>query len=180
MLLCSGGCRSGKSAFAKQWAEEHGQNRIYLATAYRDGDLEMDDRIVKHRAARGRGWQTFEVAASPDWAEPESWVKRVVALGDVLLFDCLTLWTSLCLEKGYREKDLLALTDRLLNTLNGCGKPVALVTNEVGMGLVPDTALGRAFRDMAGLVNQEAGKIADTVVFMVSGLPLYVKGNGKH
>lgn len=175
MLLCSGGCRSGKSEFAKQWAEERGEKRVYLATAYCDGDPEMDDRIAKHRAGRGDGWQTFELALSPDWNEPEVWVKKAAALGDVLLFDCLTLWTSLCLEKGYEEKELLALTKRLLNALGGCGKPVAIVTNEVGMGLVPDHPLGRAFRDMAGLVNQEAGRVAGTVVFMVCGLPLYIK-----
>lgn len=176
MLLASGGCRSGKSEFAKRWAEERGDARVYLATAYCDGDAEMDERIAKHRAGRGDGWRTFEVGASPDWAEPEKWVKEAADLGEVLLFDCLTLWTSLCLEKGCDEKELLALTKRLLSAFCGCGKPVALVTNEVGMGLVPDNPLGRTFRDMAGLVNQEAGRVADSVVFMVCGLPLYVKG----
>jgi adenosylcobinamide kinase/adenosylcobinamide-phosphate guanylyltransferase len=140
MLLCSDGFRSGKREFAKRWVEARGIYRVYLATAYCSGDAEMDERIAKHRAARGECWQTFEVAASPDWAEPELWVEKAVSLGDALLFDCLTLWTSLCMEKGYSEEKLLALTKRLLAALNGCGKPVALVTNEVGMGLVPDAA----------------------------------------
>lgn len=138
----------------------------------------MDGRIARHRAERGEGWKTFEAAEHPLWDAPEIWVAEAASLGDALLFDCLTLWTAFCLEKGCDEAALLALARRLLVAFGACGKPVALVTNEVGMGLVPGNALGRAFRDTAGLVNQEAAKIAASVVFMVCGLPLYVKGRG--
>ena len=146
---------------------------MFLATAYA-GDAEMAQRVERHKEARGAGWATYEVASGP-WGEPEKWVGEAAGMGDVLLFDCLTLWTSLCLEGG-GEVGTLALTDRLLDALAGCGRPVALVSNEVGMGLVPDNALGRLFRDVAGLANQKAAAKADTVVFMVSGLPLYIKG----
>ncbi|MCC8194822.1 MAG: bifunctional adenosylcobinamide kinase/adenosylcobinamide-phosphate guanylyltransferase [Deltaproteobacteria bacterium] len=175
MLLCTGGCRSGKSDYARRWAEERGRARVYMASAYVSGDDEMRRRIARHRQARGEGWKTYEAAAGP-WTEPEAMVAEAAALGDVLLFDCLTLWTSLCLEKGLGEDAVLGLSERLLEALRDCGKAVVLVTNEVGMGLVPDNALGRTFRDTAGLVNQKAAAYADTVIFMVSGLPLCVKG----
>ncbi|MDL2210342.1 bifunctional adenosylcobinamide kinase/adenosylcobinamide-phosphate guanylyltransferase [Desulfovibrio sp. OttesenSCG-928-O18] len=174
MLLCTGGCRSGKSEFARQWAETQSETRVFVATAYA-GDAEMAQRIERHQDARGRGWVTYEAASGP-WGDPEIWVAEAAGMGGVLLFDCLTLWTSLCLEGGYGEVGTLALTDRLLAALADCGRPVALVSNELGMGLVPDNALGRLFRDVAGLVNQKAAARADTVVFMVSGLPLYLKG----
>lgn len=174
MLLCTGGCRSGKSEFARQWVETRGEKRVFLATAYA-GDAEMARRIERHQEARGPGWATCEVASGL-WREPEKLVGEAAGMGDALLFDCLTLWTALCLEGGYGEARTLALTDRLLAALAGCGRPVALVSNEVGMGLVPDNALGRLFRDVAGLVNQRTAAKAATVVFMVSGLPLYIKG----
>lgn len=176
MLLCTGGCRSGKSEFARQWIEARGSRRVYIATAYAAEDDEMLRRIKRHQDARGKGWVTREAASGP-WAGPEVLVAEAAAMGDALLFDCLTLWTSLCLENGCDERAVLALTDRLLDSFHGCGKPVALVTNELGMGLVPATPLGRQFRDIAGLVNQKAAAAAETVVFMVSGLPLFIKGN---
>ena len=175
MLLCTGGCRSGKSDYARNWAEQQGATRVYMASAYISDDTEMRLRIARHQASRGEGWLTYEVA-SGSWTDPEQLVAEACALGDVLLFDCLTLWTALCLEHGYDEAHTLNITGRLLGALHGCGKPVVLVTNEVGMGLVPDNALGRTFRDTAGLVNQKAATFADAVVFMVSGLPLVVKG----
>lgn len=174
MLLCSGGCRSGKSFFAQKWVEAQAARRVYIATAYA-GDGETAERIAKHQSARGEGWTTLEIASGL-WNEPERWVAEACLMGDALMFDCLTLWTSLCLERDCDEKATLALTVRLLDALRQCGKPVALVANEVGMGLVPETSLGRLFRDVAGFVNQEAASAADIVVFMVCGLPLYVKG----
>lgn len=174
LLLCSGGCRSGKSSFARQWIESRASTRVYVATAYA-GDEEMAGRIVRHQAERGKGWATLEIAGT-NWDEPELWAAEAARQGDAILFDCLTLWTCLCLERGLAENATLALTGRMLEALSARNRPTAVVTNEVGMGLVPDTALGRRFRDVAGLVNQKAAALADTVVFMVSGLPLYIKG----
>ncbi len=176
ILFCTGGCRSGKSHFAKRWAEDQGERRVYIATAYSgSGDEEMARRIERHQRERGQGWTTYEVADGP-WNEPERLAAEAASRGDVLLFDCLTLWTSLCLERGCEVEDILYLALRLVAALRATGKPVAMVGNEVGMGLVPDTPLGRRFRDAAGLVNQRVAAGADTVVFMVSGLPLHVKG----
>lgn len=173
MLLVTGGCRSGKSDFARRWVEEQGRRFCFIATAYVT-DAEMAARIERHQNSRGEGWFNFE-AASADVERPELWVPPLVAEADALLFDCLTLWTSLCMERGHDETALLALTKRLLHAFASSGKPVALVSNELGMGLVPDSPLGRSFRDMAGLVNQIAARQADEVVFMVSGLPLFIK-----
>ena len=174
LLLCTGGCRSGKSEYARQWAEKQGIARVYMASAYISGDEEMQLRIARHQASRGQGWVTYEAASGP-WENPELLVAEASSLGSVLLFDCLTLWTSLCLEKKLDETATLTLTSRLLEALCACGKPVAIVTNEIGMGLVPENPLGRAFRDIVGLVNQKAADTADTVIFMVSGIPLFVK-----
>ena len=174
-LFCTGGCRSGKSEFARRWAEERGERRVYVASAYTGNDAEMARRIERHQVERGKGWATYEAAVG-SWNEPERLVDQVASMGDVLLFDCLTLWTSLCLERGYGDEKILSLASRLFTAFHATGKPVVMVSNEVGMGLVPDNPLGRRFRDTAGLVNQRAAVGADVVVFMVSGLPLYVKG----
>lgn len=180
MILCTGGCRSGKSSFAQKWVEERAARRVYVAAAY-VGDHEMALRIARHQAQRGEGWSTLEIASGPEagiWNEPDRWVPEAVAMGDAILFDCLTLWTGLCLERGLAETATVDCAARMLEGLRGSGRPVAIVTNEVGMGLVPDNALGRRFRDIVGLVNQKAASLADTVVFMVSGLPLYLKKSG--
>ena len=176
MLLCTGGCRSGKSEYARHWAETRGTSRVYIATAYASADPEMQRRIALHQESRKEGWRTLE-AASALWVKPRQLVMEAADMGDVLMFDCLTLWTSLCIEHGRDEEATLELTARLMESFQECGKPVVVVTNELGMGLVPETAPARAFRDMAGFVNQKAASYADAVVFMVSGLPLVVKGN---
>ena len=185
MLLCTGGCRSGKSAYAQKWVEERAANRLYIATAYAC-DEEMATRIARHRNDRGEGWTTLETDGEL-WREPELLFRAVEDRFDVhaqtvhgcegaLLFDCLTLWTSRCFEKNLSESAILALAERLFAALVKGGRPVAVVTNEVGMGLVPPSPQNRAWRDTLGRVNQIAAAKADAVVLMVSGLPLFVKG----
>lgn len=172
-LYVSGGCRSGKSAYAQRWAENASPARVYLATAL-PGDEDMAARILKHRNARGKGWAVLEPALE-DWDEPELLVRRTNALGGAILLDCLTLWTSGCLMRGMVEEGILSLADRLLLALRATRLPVALVSNELGMGLAPEDAVVRQFRDLAGLVNQKAALASDSVVFMVSGQPLRVR-----
>ncbi|GHV54153.1 adenosylcobinamide kinase/adenosylcobinamide phosphate guanyltransferase [Deltaproteobacteria bacterium] len=178
MLLVTGGCRSGKSSFAREWAEKQadrlGKKPVYLATAY-VVDEEMRSRIQRHRDDRGDRWRSVDVA-SLAWDKPEIWVPEAASQGPVLLFDCLTLWTSLCLEKKFTEEETLSLTQRLLAQLRQGSNAVALVANEVGLGLVPENAASRLFRDVAGRVNQLVAANADTVVLMISGLPLTLKG----
>jgi len=164
VTLVLGGARSGKSAYAEKLLAEIPGPRTYLATAAA-GDAEMAERIRRHRERRGAGWRTLEAPveiATPIHETP----------GPVLV-DCLTLWVSNLMAAG---ADSDAAVERLLVALRREGGPVVLVSNEVGLGIVPDNALAREFRDRAGRVNQRVAAAADRVVFIAAGLPLALKG----
>jgi adenosylcobinamide kinase/adenosylcobinamide-phosphate guanylyltransferase len=164
--LVLGGARSGKSAFAEKLVGNSGLARIYLATAAA-GDDEMKARIAHHRIQRGEGWTTIE--------EPLALVDaltREAIHGRVLLVDCLTLWLS-NLMLAERDPDIEAR--RLTRFLGVAKYPVVLASNEVGLGLVPDTPLGRRFRDAQGCLNQIVAACVPNVVFIAAGLPLWLK-----
>jgi adenosylcobinamide kinase / adenosylcobinamide-phosphate guanylyltransferase len=166
--LVLGGARSGKSTFAERLIADSGQARIYLATAGA-GDDEMKARIAHHRAQRGEGWTTIE--------EPLALVDaltREATHGRVVLVDCLTLWLS-NLMLAERDTDIEAR--RLARFLGVAKYPVVLVSNEVGLGLVPDTPLGRRFRDAQGRLNQVVAACVPNVVFIAAGLPLWLKNS---
>ena len=164
--LILGGARSGKSAYAQKLAEAHGPERLYLATATA-GDEEMAARIARHRRDRGQGWTTLE--------EP---LEIAVALatharaGRAVVVDCLTLWLSNLMLAGRDPGPAVAA---LAEALQGLAGPVILVSNEVGMGLVPDHKLGREFRDWQGRANREIAAACDVVIFVAAGLPLQLK-----
>ena len=163
MTLVLGGARSGKSAYAEALIEAHPGPWLYLATAQAFDD-EMVDRIAQHRARRAGAWHTRDVPL----ALPEAVAE---AEGPVLV-DCLTLWlTNLILA----EADLDHATERLLAACADAPGPLVLVGNEVGLGIVPDNALARRFRDAAGRLHQRLAARADRVVLTVAGLPLIVK-----
>jgi adenosylcobinamide kinase/adenosylcobinamide-phosphate guanylyltransferase len=167
--LILGGARSGKSRYAETLIESVAGAGTYVATA-EAGDAEMAARIAEHRSRRGRFWHTVEapldlVAAIAAHTAPER----------PLLVDCLTLWLSNLLLAG-RVVEHEAET--LCGALRRAGGPVVLVANEVGLGLVPETPLGRRFRDEAGRLNQRIAALADRVVFVAAGLPLVLKGAG--
>jgi adenosylcobinamide kinase / adenosylcobinamide-phosphate guanylyltransferase len=172
LTLILGGARSGKSRHAEALVTGAASFGTYIATA-EPGDDEMAARIAEHRAQRhsvgnGAFWRTVEApldlsAAILTEADP----SRPV------LVDCLTLWVSNLLCAGrVIEHD----SERLCATLRGAGGPVVLVANEVGLGLVPETPIGRRFRDAAGRLNQDIAALADRVVFVAAGLPLVLKG----
>jgi adenosylcobinamide kinase/adenosylcobinamide-phosphate guanylyltransferase len=168
--LVLGGARSGKSAFAERLIGDSGLARIYLATAT-VGDDEMQTRIAHHRISRGEGWTTIE--------EPLALVDaltREAIHGRAVLVDCLTLWLS-NLMLGKRDPDIEA--QRLTRFLGVAKYPVVLVSNEVGLGLVPETPLGRAFRDAQGRLNQIVAAAVPNVVFIAAGLPLWLKRSPK-
>jgi len=165
-MLVLGGARSGKSAYAERLVLESAPSALYLATGTA-GDGEMAERIDQHRARRGAAWTTLE--------EPLD-LCGVLAGQDRLerpvLVDCLTLWLSNLMHAG---ADIGAETDRLTALLPRLAGPVVFVSNEVGLGIVPDNALAREFRDHAGRLNQAVAAAVDAVIFLVAGLPLQLK-----
>lgn len=168
IALVLGGARSGKSAFAEGLAMRSGHDRVYIATA-EAGDAEMTARIAEHRARRGDGWRTVE---APHRLEDA--IAREAVEGRALVVDCLTLWLSNLMLAGIDMELRVHALCRTIGTLPGLA---VLVSNEVGLGLVPDTPLGRRFRDAQGRLNQAVAAIADRVVFMAAGLPLELKGS---
>jgi adenosylcobinamide kinase/adenosylcobinamide-phosphate guanylyltransferase len=166
VTLVLGGARSGKSRYAERLVEDAASCGTYCATA-EAGDAEMAERIAAHRARRGRFWHTVETPLALTQA-----IKEEARHERPVLIDCLTLWLSNLLFAG---KQADAETAALCSALREAAGPVVLVSNEVGMGLVPETPLGRRFRDAAGRLNQDVAALADRVVFVAAGLPLVLK-----
>ena len=165
IILITGGARSGKSVRAEGRAKAFAGKPVYIATA-EALDAEMRERIANHRARRGG-----------EWIERESPLDLVAALkatdgGGARLVDCLTLWLS---NLMHAERDWSKEAAGLAETLRAQKSSVVLVTNEVGLGIVPDNALARRFRDAAGTMNQMIAQAADEVEFVVAGLPVRVK-----
>ena len=164
--LVLGGARSGKSRYAEQLVETAASCGTYCATA-EPGDAEMAERIAAHRARRGPFWHTVEAPLALGQA-----IAAEAAPERPVLVDCLTLWLSNVLFAGQEPGEE---ADGLCRVLREVAGPVVLVSNEVGMGLVPETPLGRRFRDAAGRLNQDVAALADRVVFVAAGLPLVLK-----
>ena len=165
LTLILGGASSGKSAYAERLVLATGLKPVYLATGQaRDG--EMSAKIARHQARRGPEWALVEAPLA--LGSP----LAAVSSGQVVLLDCLTLWLSNHLELSH---DMGLETENLLAAVRDCKGPVIAVSNELGLGLVPETALGRAFRDAQGLLNQRFAEAADTVTFVAAGLPLSLK-----
>ncbi len=171
VTLVLGGARSGKSAYAEHQVdchvERYGGARVYLATA-EAGDAEMAARIAAHRARRGTRWTTIE-----EPVELATALTGAAGRDGAVLVDCLTLWLANVVERG-RDPD--GECRRLAETLPRLDGPVVLVANEVGLGIVPDNPAARAFRDLAGRLNQSIAARADRVVLVAAGLPLVLKG----
>ena len=165
LTLVLGGARSGKSRYAEGLIETLPAPWAYIATAQAYDD-EMRERIATHRARRPSGWDTVDA--------PLDLPEAIAAMpaGRPVLVDCLTLWlTNLMLA----ERDTVAATTALISTCERVFGPLVLVGNEVGLGIVPDNALARRFRDEAGRLHQALAARAGRVVFMVAGLPMQVK-----
>jgi adenosylcobinamide kinase/adenosylcobinamide-phosphate guanylyltransferase len=164
VTLVLGGARSGKSRFAEALAREHGGPRTYIATA-EAFDEEMCRRIARHRDQRaGDGWQTIEAPLDPAAALPRD---------GLVLLDCVTVWLG---NLMHHERDLKAEVAKLCAAVAGCPAEVILVSNEVGLSIVPENAMARRFRDEQGLANQALAAISEKVYFVAAGLPLKLKG----
>ena len=165
--LILGGARSGKSSLAEKLGREWAGLRIYLASG-EAGDEEMRDRIALHRATRGPSWETVE--------EPVAvldQLRRLAGKDTFMLFDCVTLWISNLI---HRELDVRASVDEFVRELPRLPGRIVIVSNEVGLGIVPENALARRFRDEAGYANLRIAEACDEVLFVVAGLPLKLKG----
>jgi len=168
LTLILGGARSGKSRHGEALVEAAASRCVYVATAG-PGDAEMAERIALHRARRGTRWATIE--------EPLDLVgalERSSASDTAVLVECLTLWLSNLLGDG---RDVVAETRRLVEVLPHLDGAVVLVSNEVGLGIVPTSTLARAFIDHAGRLHQAVAGVAQSVVFMAAGLPLPLKAS---
>ena len=166
LTLILGGARSGKSGFAEAEVTARPGPWHYMATAQAFDD-EMRARIAQHRADRANGWVTHEVPFALANA------LQTVPDGAPVLVDCLTLWLT---NHLLAENDLTTEIAALQSALDARRGPVWLVANEVGLGIVPDNALARHFRDAAGRLNQRLAKQADRVRFIAAGLPIALKG----
>jgi len=165
LTLVLGGARSGKSRHAEERIERLAPPWSYIATgaAY---DGEMAARIALHRARRGTGWDTVDAPHELAGA------VRALSAGRPALVDCLTLWLT---NRMLAEADIEAESAALVEALAGRDGPTFVVSNETGLGIVPDNALARRFRDAQGRLNQTVAARADEVIFMVAGLPMKVK-----
>jgi adenosylcobinamide kinase/adenosylcobinamide-phosphate guanylyltransferase len=170
LIFVTGGCRSGKSQFALDYANRHFHKKLYLATC-EALDEEMVKRIEQHKLKRGSGWQTVE--------EPTRVAEAIKRHGndmEVILLDCVTLWVSNLLMRKKEDREIMNEVDKFIDTMKQAESSFVIVSNEVGMGLVPVEPLGRRFRDLSGTVNQKIAEVAQTVVFTVSGIPIFLKG----
>ncbi len=170
-ILITGGTRSGKSRNALTIADALPGKRVFLATA-EALDAEMSERIAKHKAERGPDWITIE--------EPLDPVGRMQASdADVMIFDCLTLWISNLMMRDRPPEAILQAVRDLIAECERKRRTCIVITNEVGAGIVPDNALSRRFRDVAGEANQRIAAAFDEVVHMVSGIPVVIKKDGE-
>ena len=185
IILCSGGARSGKSEFAERLALATKGLKAYVATG-QAFDEEMVDRIKKHQERRGKIWNNFEVPLhlADEW-------ENISQSADVILIDCLTMFTTNHMmaygsirgqeDANRLEQTILSELDTLLDSIQSCeGKTVIFVTNEIGLGIVPDNKLARYFRDIGGRVNRAVASVADKLYLTISGVTIELKSQEVH
>ena len=167
LTLVIGGAASGKSAFAETLVKNTGKPRIYIATA-RVLDDEMNSKVARHKDMRGANWITCEAPLAPED------ILKTSSARDVVLLDCATMWL---MNHLMDDSDLAAAETRLVDSLRACAADCVIVTNELGLGIVPADQLSRRFRQAQGELNQRLAKNADTVVNIIAGMPQVLKGS---
>ena len=167
VMLLTGGARAGKSRYAERLMLARPARHAVIATAVA-GDEEMKQRILRHKAERDPSWEVFEQPISIRAA-----IRNAARQDRIVLLDCLTLWISNLMAE---KRDIEVEVQGLVGTLHIAAGPVIIVSNEVGLGIVPDNPLARAFRDHLGRANQAVAAAADCAVLMTAGIPLALKG----
>ena len=174
IILLLGGARSGKSTFAQELAKNLGNKVLFVATA-EPFDEEMQTRIENHKKSRPNSWRTLEIPLNI-----AKELKANITEAEVVLIDCLTIWVSNLMGTGANniqaEKCVLADINELITLTKAIDTNLIIVSNEVGMGLVPEYELGRIYRDLLGKANQLIAKHANEVYFLVAGIPSKIKG----
>ena len=170
IILITGGVKSGKSAFALTCGERETRERAFIATAMALDD-EMKGKIEKHRRERGDRWKAFE--------EPKDiagLVKKIAGVFDVVLVDCLTVWVSnLMTLYNMTADEMQREFDSLTGAVSTAAPRIILVTNEVGLGIMPADSLSRSYQHLLGALNKQIARTATSVYFLVSGVPLKMK-----
>jgi adenosylcobinamide kinase/adenosylcobinamide-phosphate guanylyltransferase len=164
-----GGARSGKSSFVLNEVSEMKGSKAYIATAEALDD-EMKDRIQQHKGDRGQEWSNYEEPINI--AELISKIKNKY---EIVVLDCLTLWLSNVMHKSDKPEDSINLFIQTLKNLDDTGLSLYIVSNEVGMGIVPENPLAREFRDLTGFLNQKVAEVADEVYMVTAGIPIKIK-----
>lgn len=164
-----GGARSGKSGFALELAKDR-EVVVFIATAL-PLDEEMKERIDRHKMERPSHWRTIE--------EPVDLLPAISSLdAELIIIDCLTIWVSNLLEK-YTDREVIEMAEGVARYARGMSSEVIAISNEVGLGIVPEYPIGRRYRDLLGKVNQIFARYASKVFFMIAGIPLEVKDESK-
>lgn len=169
LIFITGGARSGKSAFAEKIAANRPGKHAYLATA-QALDAEMVERIDQHRRRRGDAWDTYEEPLAVG-----ELVRKLSGRYGLVLLDCLTLWLSNVMARADQDAEIAKKVDDLAAALRSFDGSLVAVSNEVGLGIVPDNPLARRFRDLAGMMNQRIAAVADEAYFVAAGLPVKIK-----
>lgn len=165
----TGGARSGKSAFAERLANDLNGKRAYIATA-QALDPEMAARIERHRKERGGAWDTYEEPLAV-----AELLRKLSGRYEIALLDCLTLWLSNVIAHTDNDDAVAVRSDDLVSAVKDFGGTCIIVSNEVGLGIVPDNPLARRFRDLAGILNQKMALTADEVFLTTAGIPVKIK-----
>ena len=168
-ILVIGGCRSGKSSHALLQAERIGDRRLFVATCVPEDD-EMKARVDKHREDRDDSWETLEIPVDIGEA-----IRHYGPSTDVMLVDCLTLWVSNLLMETQDVNAIRQRIDGLAESIRTAECSVVLVSNEVGSGVVPENAMARLYRDLAGWTNQAVAEACSNVIWTVAGIPVTIK-----
>ncbi|MBF0118247.1 MAG: bifunctional adenosylcobinamide kinase/adenosylcobinamide-phosphate guanylyltransferase [Desulfobacterales bacterium] len=170
IVFITGGCRSGKSSHALHLANKKGGEKYFIATCIPYDD-EMRKRVNAHKIERGAEFQTIET--------PILLVENLTEISkkaDIVIVDCLTLWINNLLMEEKKDEKVIEHIQELIKSIPKLKSDVIFVSNEVGCGIVPENQLARRFRDLIGFINQKLAASADLVIFMVSGIPVVIKG----